>query len=191
MVQACLIPYGSGMPQETVSNCEVGQSLYDRIMAQKKKKPSSDDRTILQNRKARHNYAIDEEYEAGIVLTGSEVKSLRAGKGGINDAYGVITKEGNAELHQLYIAEYKEAGTRNHETHRTRRLLLKQNEIKRLVGKTEQKGFTLVPLRLFFTKKGLVKVIIGVAKGKSDIDKRQSIKDRDWKRKQARMRQEG
>lgn len=133
------------------------------------------------NRKARYDYFIEEEYEAGIVLTGTEVKSIRAGKCNINDSYALIRK-GEAFLVNMFINLYKEGNIFNHEEKRSRKLLLHKNEITKLKAKLEQEGYTLVALKLYF-KKNKVKILIGLAKGKKNFDKREVIKERDIKRK--------
>ncbi len=133
------------------------------------------------NRKARYDYFIEEEYEAGIVLTGTEVKSIRAGKCNINDSYALIRK-GEAFLVNMFINLYKEGNIFNHEEKRSRKLLLHKNEITKLEAKLEQEGYTLVALKLYF-KKNKVKILIGLAKGKKNFDKREVIKERDIKRK--------
>jgi len=130
---------------------------------------------VAENRKARFNYTIEDKLEAGLVLTGSEVKSLRAGKANIADAYA--SDEGHDELYLInaHIAEYAQSGHANHEPTRPRKLLLHKRELAKFAGKASQKGFTLVPLRLYF-KEGRAKVEIGVARGKQQHDKRQDQK---------------
>jgi SsrA-binding protein len=143
-------------------------------------------RVAAQNRKARHNYFIDETYEAGIQLLGTEVKALRQGKGNIADAYAA---EQNGELWLLnsHIQEYGSGGYMRHEEKRPRKLLLKKREIAKLIGATEREGFTLVPLAIVFNERGIAKVELGLGKGKKHHDKRASIKDRDWQRQKARL----
>jgi len=133
-----------------------------------------------ENRKARHDYHIHETYEAGIALTGTEVKSLRAGKANLKDSYARID---NAEimLHNMHISPYEQGNRFNHEPLRTRKLLMHRYEINKLIGKTKEKGYTLVPLKLYFTK-GKVKVELGLATGKHTYDKRQDLAERDAKR---------
>lgn len=146
-----------------------------------KKKTSRDTGEFaIRNRKARHNYEIMETFEAGIVLTGSEVKSLRQGKGSLSEAYAAV-RDGEAFLLGMHIPPYAQAGYSQHEPVRPRKLLLHKQEILRLIGKTAEKGLTIVPLSCYF-KNGLAKVEIGLAKGKKLYDKRESIKDREWKR---------
>lgn len=141
---------------------------------------------IATNKKARHNYKIEADYEAGIVLAGTEVKSIREGRVSFKDAYADI-KNGEAFLRQLHISPYKYAGYGNHETLRTRKLLLHRYEIKKLIGKIKKRGYTLVPLKIYF-KNNHVKVQIGLGRGKKLYDKRESIKQRDLKRDMDRER---
>lgn len=145
-----------------------------------KKTSSRPSEVAISNRKARHNYAILETLEAGIVLTGSEVKSLRQGKGSLSEAYATV-KDGEAFLLGMHIPPYAQAGYSQHEPLRPRKLLLHKDEIRRLIGKTAEKGLTLVPLSCYF-KNGFAKVELGLAKGKKLYDKRGAIKDREWKR---------
>ncbi len=153
----------------------------------RKKAPKSN--IAAQNRKARHNYEILEEYEAGICLVGTEVKSLRAGHANIIDSYA--DPKGEAlYLINAYIPEYEQAGQFNHHTHRPRKLLLHKREIKRLMGKVQTKGLTLVALDIHFNEKGIAKVKLGLAKGKTKYDKRQTEKDRDWARDKSRILKE-
>jgi len=135
---------------------------------------------IATNKKARHNYQIESEYEAGIVLTGSEVKSIREGKVSFQDSYADI-KNGEIFLRQLHISPYKYAYYTNHETHRTRKLLLHGYEIRKLWSKIKEKGYTLVPLKIYF-KNDKIKVLIGLGRGKKLYDKRESIKQKDVNR---------
>jgi SsrA-binding protein len=132
---------------------------------------------IAQNRKARHDYAILDVYEAGIVLTGTEVKSLRLGRASLVDGFAAID-HGEIFLHNVHIPEYVQGSWTNHEPRRVRKLLLHRGEIERLVGKTKESGLTLVPLSLYFSD-GLVKVEIGLARGKHSYDKRQDMAKRD------------
>lgn len=135
---------------------------------------------IATNKKARHNYDIETEYETGIVLTGTEVKSVREGRVSFQDAYADI-KNGEVFLRQLHISPYKYAYYSNHELLRTRKLLLHKYEIKKLVGKIKEKGYTLVPLQIYF-KNSKIKVKLGLGRGKKLYDKRQDIKEKDMKR---------
>lgn len=139
---------------------------------------------IAQNKKARHDFFILDEYEAGLVLVGSEVKSLRAGKANLKDAYGKI-KNGEVWVHQMHISPYPYAYYNNHDPLRPRKLLLHNYEIKKLYGKLNEKGMSLIPLKLYF-KGGKVKISLGVAKGKKKYDKRETIRARDEKRDQER-----
>lgn len=135
---------------------------------------------IVQNRKARHDYEILDTYEAGLVLHGTEVKSLREGRANLKDSYARV--EGNeAFLHKIHIHEYVQANRFNHEPERKRKLLLHKKEIDRLRSRSEEKGLTLVPLKLYF-KRGKAKVEIGVARGKKQYDKRHDIAKRDAQR---------
>lgn len=141
-------------------------------------------KTIVDNRRARFEYELLERVEAGIALTGSEVKSLRAGKANLQDAFAAVDREGMV-LHNLHISPYTHGGYANHEPVRPRRLLLKKREIEKMAKATDQKGLTLVPTRLYF-KNGWAKVEIAVGRGKKLHDKRQSIAERDAKRRMAR-----
>ena len=137
-------------------------------------------RLIASNRKARHDYHVEDTYEAGIVLQGTEVKSLRAGRASLVDAFADIER-GEMYLHQLHIATYTEGTWTNHEPRRRRKLLLHREEIDKIEAKVREKGFTLVPLQMYFVD-GRAKVEIGLAKGKKSWDKRQSIAERTAKR---------
>lgn len=148
-------------------------------------------RIAAQNRKARHDYTIADTFEAGIVLTGSEVKSLRAGRANIQESYAA-EKEGEIFLVNAYIPEYKQAGQFNHEPRRPRKLLLHRREIGRMLGAIQRQGMTLVPLKLYFNRRGIAKLEIGIAKGKRQYEKREASKKRDWERdKQRIMRSRG
>jgi SsrA-binding protein len=140
--------------------------------------------SIAKNRRARHDYSILDSYEAGIVLTGSEVKSLRDGKANISDAYGIV-RNGEIFLLNLHISEYERASYNNHEPTRTRKLLLHKREIGRLIGAIERQGLTLIPLELYF-KHGIAKVAMALGKGKKLHDKREDAKARDADREIAR-----
>jgi len=143
-------------------------------------------KVIAQNKKALFNYFIEEKLEAGIVLTGSEVQSLRQGKASIEESHAADTAN-EVFLYNCHIAEYEKAGRFNHNTRRPRKLLLHNKEIKKIIGKIRIKGYTLVALSMYFNKKNKVKVELGIAKGKKLYDKRQSIKEKDWKRDQSRL----
>lgn len=150
------------------------------------KKPASGRVIIAQNRKARFNYFIKETFEAGIVLLGSEVKSLRSGRANIAESYA-DEKDGELYLINSHINEYKQSNQFNHEPRRMRKLLLKRKQIDRLIGAIQQKGITLVPLTLYFNEKGYVKLELGIAEGKKQHDKRATIKEREWQRDKARV----
>jgi SsrA-binding protein len=144
---------------------------------------------IAQNRKARYDYFIEDELEAGLVLKGTEVKSLRLGKANLKDAYARV-KEGEVYVYQMHIGPYPFAYYDNHDPLRPRKLLLHKREIKRLYGKVNEKGFTLVPLKIYF-KDGKVKITLALVRGKRKYDKREAIRRRDEKREMDRARKEG
>ena len=141
-------------------------------------------KVIASNRKARHDYSILDVFEAGIALTGTEVKSLRAGRASLVDAFGQV-KDGEIYLHGLHIAEYTQGTWTNHEPRRTRKLLLHHTEIVRLIGKLKESGLALVPLSMYFAD-GWAKVELALARGKKDYDKRQTLAKRDADREIAR-----
>jgi SsrA-binding protein len=147
-------------------------------------KPEPEVQSIAKNRQARHDYAIIDTWEAGIVLTGTEVKALREGKANISDAYGIV-KNGEIFLLNLHISPYERGGYVNHEPTRTRKLLLHRKEIRRLIGAVEREGQTLVPLELYF-KKGKAKVALALGKGKKLHDKRETERQRDADREMSR-----
>lgn len=159
------------------------------------KKKIDSSRVAAQNRKARFNYTVIEDVEAGIVLTGTEVKSVREGKASIAEAYAEAADYGDGEalyLLNAHIPEYGKAGKHlNHNPNRPRKLLLKKREMLRLAGKVAEKGLTLIPLDIHWNSRGMAKVKLGLCKGKTSIDKRQTIKDREWDREQARTLREG
>ena len=140
----------------------------------------------IQNRRARFDYEIVETYTAGIVLTGTEIKSIRQGKCGLTDAYCAVIN-GEVWVKNMYIAEYSFGSYNNHTTHRDRKLLLNRKEIRRLGRDVQQPGHSIVPLRLFINERGLAKLVIALARGKRQYDKRQSIKEREDKRTIDRM----
>jgi SsrA-binding protein len=142
-------------------------------------------KVVASNRKARHEYAILETVEAGMALTGTEVKSLRAGRASLVDAFGQVSG-GEIFLHSMHIPEYAQGTWTNHEPRRTRKLLLKRGEIDRLVGKVRESGLTLVPLSVYFAD-GWAKVELGLARGKRSYDKRQDLAKRDADREIARV----
>lgn len=131
---------------------------------------------ICQNRRAKFDYALEDQFEAGLVLTGSEVKSLRQGRANLSDAYGDL-RGGEVFLLQAQIEPYDKGGYANHEAKRPRKLLLHRDEIKKIIGKVQTKGYTLVPMRLYF-KNGRAKLAMALGTGKKQIDKRQTIKER-------------
>ena len=140
--------------------------------------------SIARNRRARHDYHIIETWEAGLVLTGTEVKALREGKANIGDAYGIL-KNGEVWLLNLHISPYERGGYANHEPDRTRKLLLHRKEIRRLIGAVERQGLTLIPLEIYF-KRGVAKVALALGKGKKAHDKRDTVKEREAEREMAR-----
>jgi SsrA-binding protein len=140
----------------------------------------------IRNRSAYHEFFIDAKYEAGMVLLGTEVKSIRAGKASFNDSYCLIHK-GEAWIKSLHIAEYSHGNINNHEALRDRKLLLKKKEIKRIESKLKEKGYTLIPLRIYFNEKGLIKTEIGLAKGKKLHDKRDTLRQKDAEREMKRQ----
>lgn len=137
-------------------------------------------KVVIANKKARFLYEIIETFEAGIVLQGTEVKSLRLGKGNIQDSYATI-KDGEAFIYNMHISPYEQGNIYNHDPDRIRKLLLHKREIKRLTGKVVERGFTLVPLKIYF-KNGKAKVELGLARGKSIVDRRKDIARRDEQR---------
>jgi len=142
------------------------------------------EKNIAVNRKAKHEYAILQSFEAGIVLVGTEVKALRQGKASLVDGYAKLEKN-EVWLVNVHINEYTQGNINNHDPKRERKLLLNRSEIRKLIGKTKEKGLTLIPLRLYF-KKGKVKVEIALAKGKKVYDKRRDIAKKDFQREQER-----
>ena len=146
-------------------------------------------RVVAENRKARFNYFIDETLEAGIMLAGTEVKSLREGRADISESYA-SEQDGELFLVNAYIPEYKAGNRFNHETRRPRKLLLHKREINKLAGGIRRAGTTIVALKVYFNERGKAKVLLGLARGKRQHDKRATIKDRDWKRDQARLMRE-
>jgi SsrA-binding protein len=132
----------------------------------------------IKNRSAYHDYFIDDKYDAGMVLLGTEVKSLRDGRASFNDSYCIFDK-GELWLKSLHISEYSHGTTNNHDPLRDRKLLLKKRELAKLEAKIKEKGYTIIPLRIFFNDRRLIKVEIGLGKGKKQYDKRETIKQRD------------
>jgi SsrA-binding protein len=138
------------------------------------------EKLICNNKKAYHEYYIEEKFEAGMVLQGTEVKSLRMGKANLNDSFAMV-KNGEAFLHNLHISPYDFGNRQNHDPDRMRKLLLHKKEIEKLFGSVREQGYSIVPLRLYF-KEGLVKVEVGLAKGKKLYDKREDLKKKDHNR---------
>ena len=139
---------------------------------------------VAQNRRARYDYEILEELEAGLVLTGTEVKSLRLGKAQINEAHAG-DKDGELFLFNAYIAHYNQGNIHNHEEKRPRKCLMKKKQIDKFLGATKQKGVTIVPIKLYFNDRGVAKILLGLGKGKKEFEKRDTIKKRDWERQKA------
>lgn len=146
------------------------------------------EKIVATNKKAYHDYFVEETYEAGIVLTGTEVKSIRLGQVNLRDSYALI-KNGEVYLLGTHVSPYEKGSYNNTDARRTRKLLLRKNEILKLKAKTEQKGYTLVPLKMYF-KEALLKVEIGLCKGKELHDKRAAIKEKEEKRTVERVRKE-
>ena len=141
---------------------------------------------IAANNRANYNFAISSKIEAGIVLTGSEVKSLRINTGSIRGSY-IIEQNGELWLLNSYIKKYKNSNDKNYDPSRNRKLLVTKKELNKVSGSIRQGGFTIVPISLYFSDKGLAKLTCGIAKGKKKIDKRESIKQRDWNIKKQRL----
>ncbi|WP_027417099.1 SsrA-binding protein SmpB [Aneurinibacillus terranovensis] len=137
-------------------------------------------KVVAQNKKARHDYFIEETYEAGIVLTGTEIKSIRAGRANLKDSFARI-RDGEAYLYNMHVSPYEQGNRYNHEPLRTRKLLMHRSEINKLIGHTKVSGYSLIPLRLYL-KGGFCKVEIGLAKGKKNYDKRETLKQKDAQR---------
>jgi SsrA-binding protein len=149
-------------------------------------KAESPFKIVADNRKARFNYAIGDVFEAGIALTGSEVKSLRSGRANIGESYAA-SRDGELWLYNSNISEYKQAGRFNHAPKRPRKLLMHRRQINKLIGAVEREGMTVVPLKLYFNDKGRAKIELALAKGKKLHDKRESEKKRDWQRQRGRL----
>ncbi len=141
---------------------------------------------VAQNRKARHDYLIEATIEAGLVLTGSEVKSLRRGRCSIGEAYA-HEEGGELYLRNMHISPYEAASRRNHEPRRRRKLLVHRRELARLIGLVQRGGYTLVPLSIYFNERGIAKLDLALARGKRKADKRETEKKRDWQRQKARL----
>ncbi|ASG95065.1 SsrA-binding protein SmpB [Listeria monocytogenes] len=142
--------------------------------------PKGDGKLVAQNKKARHDYAIEETFEAGIVLQGTEIKSVRNARVNLKDSYARIDK-GEIFLHNMHISPYDQGNRYNHDPLRTRKLLLHKKQISRLIGETKESGYSIVPLKMYI-KDGYAKVLIGVARGKKKYDKRQDLKQKEAKR---------
>ena len=154
-----------------------------------KAKPTTIKKIVAENRKARFNYEIVDTYEAGLVLTGTEVKSLRDGKANIAESYA-SDEGGEIWLINSYLPEYLQANRFNHETRRRRKLLLSKREMHRLQNAVNREGMTLVPLKIYFNDRGRAKLELALAKGKKLHDKRESAKERDWNRQKSRLLKE-
>jgi|TARA_B110000014_G_scaffold218133_1_gene173057 SsrA-binding protein len=153
------------------------------------KKNSPDRQIAAQNRKARHDYFIDENIEAGLVLHGSEVKSLRSGQGSLVDAWAG-EKDNELWMYSAYIPQYASAHEPNYVSRRPRKMLLHKREMDRLLASIRREGVTLVPLSIYFNNRGIAKVDLGIARGKRKYDKRQTEKKRDWERQRSRLLRE-
>jgi SsrA-binding protein len=150
------------------------------------RKTQNGGKVVAENRRARHDYDIIETFEAGLVLVGTEVKSLREGRANIAESY-VSPEGGELWLINADIPEYRFGNINNHEPRRKRKLLMHKREIKYLTDEVQRKGMTIVPLKMYFNHKGLVKLLIGLARGRKKHDKREAVKSRDWERQKARM----
>ena len=155
-------------------------------------KPATFDKTkiVAENRRARFDYAIEQTFEAGIALTGTEVKSLRFGEGSIAESYAQVTVDGGAWLINANIPEFSHGNRFNHEPKRPRKLLLHEREINKLHGAVARDGMTVVPLMIYFNSRGRAKIEIALAKGRKAHDKREHIKERDWKKEAGRILKE-
>ncbi|MGB7408006.1 MAG: SsrA-binding protein SmpB [Pontixanthobacter sp.] len=158
-------------------------------MARPKPETFDKQKVVAENRRARFDYAIEDKYEAGLMLQGTEVKALRAGQASIAESYAEA-KDGQVWLINANIPEYSHGNRENHEAKRPRKLLLNSREINKMFGAVERKGMTLVPLSVYFNKTGRAKVELALAKGRKAQDKREYVKDRDWKRDKARLMRE-
>lgn len=147
--------------------------------------PEKGIKIVTDNRKARHEYFIEDTLEAGMVLTGTEAKSLRAGKANLQDSFARV-ENGEVFLYNMHISPYERGNRFNHDPKRTRKLLLNRSEIRRLIGKTREKGFTLIPLKVYFNSRGIAKLELALARGKKLWDKREDIAARDAKREMER-----
>ena len=154
-----------------------------------KKKADPNNKTIAENRRARFDYQVEDTFEAGIVLVGTEVKALREGQANIAESYAAIENQ-ELMLINANIPIYAPASQFNHLPTRPRKLLLKRKEISKLWNETQRKGRTIVPLKMYFNDKGMVKILVGIATGKDKQDKRDTVKKRDWQRDKARLMRE-
>lgn len=148
--------------------------------------PEKNSKILAQNRKARYNFEILDTLEAGIILTGSEVKSLRSSKVNITDTYAASEKD-EILIHNLHIDEYKNSSQLKHNPRRIKKLLLHKREIKKIQGLVDQKGLTIIPLKIYFNRTGIAKLQIAIARGKKIFDKRETEKQRDWDRSKQRL----
>ena len=156
-------------------------------MAKKNKSHLISHGVVAENRKARHQYSIEDSIEAGIILMGSEVKALRAGKASMNESYAGV-KNDRIYLFNLHIPALLNANKfDHHEPRRAKELLLHKRQIHKIMGALQQQGYSLIPLRAYFNDKGILKILLGLAKGKKQIDKRETIKQRDWDRRAHRL----
>ncbi len=151
------------------------------------KQNSSSKEINIKNRRARFDYEIIEDFVAGLVLTGTEIKSIRAGHASLVDTFCYVSAAGEVWVKNMNITEYFYGSYNNHQARRDRKLLLNKKEITKIIKATKDNGYTIVPLRLFINERGLAKLVIGIARGKKEFDKRQSIKEREDKRNLARM----
>ena len=144
------------------------------------------ERDVAVNRRAYHDYFVDEKYEAGVVLTGTEVKSLRAGRCNLRDGFVRIDRN-EAWLENVHISPYAQGNLMNHDPLRPRKLLLHRKQINKLLGAVDREGMTLIPLKLYFNERGRAKLLLAIAKGKKLHDKRETVKKRDWGREKGRL----
>jgi SsrA-binding protein len=158
-------------------------------MARPKPETFDKQKTVAENRRARYDYFIEDKFEAGLMLTGTEVKALRAGEATIAESYAEV-RGGEVWLVNANVPEFSHGNRFNHEPRRPRKLLLNEREIDKMTGAVERKGMTLVPLSIYFNGRGRAKVELALAKGKNSADKRQTTKDRDWQRDKARLMRE-
>src|ERR1700691_3044571 len=154
-------------------------------MAAEEEKPNY--KVVADNRRARYDYETGETFEAGLMLTGTEVKSLRTGKATVAESYAAVDRKGEIVLYHANIPEYLQANRFNHEPKRPRKLLLHRKQINKLMGAVDRDGMTLIPLKLYFNERGRAKLLLAVAKGKKLHDKRETEKKRDWGREKGRL----